>query len=351
MGWGGQEIRIVQEALGMIRRGHSLIIAARPGSVILRKAQEAGIRTVAAGFIKKNPLSIVKMRSVIDRERPDILNTHSSPDSWVASLAAMVSKAKPKIIRTRHLSTPINRTIISGFIYGTVPDAILTTGEEIRNMLIRAKLCDGEKIFSAPTGVDTARFDPAKATPSISRKGFSIGMVGVLRSWKGHKFLLEAIPEILLNVPSAQFYFAGDGPQRKYIDSAIDDMGLRQRVTMLGHREDMPEVFASLDIVVHPSFGNEGVPQTILQAFAMEKTVVASKVGAIPEVVINEKTGLLIESRRPDLIAQAVIRLYDDEALRIRLARGAKQLVLSGYSLEHMLDRIESVYGRVLGNG
>jgi len=350
MGWGGQEIRVVREAVGMTGRGHCLIIAARPGSVIFRKAQEAGIRTIPAGFIKKNPFSILKLRSIIDAEKPDILNTHSSPDSWVASLAAKLSRTRPKIIRTRHLSTHINSTIVNRFIYGTVPDAVLTTGEEIRNMLIHEKLCDGSRTFSVPTGVDTVMFDPAKTGPSISRKGISIGMVGVLRSWKGHKFLLEAVPRILEKIPTAGFYIAGDGPQREHIESEIRALGLQQYVIMLGHREDMPEVFASLDIVVHPSFANEGVPQTVLQAFAMGKAVVASNVGAIPEVVIDEKTGLLIGPRRPDLIAQAVIRLCNDESLRSGLGREARRLVLDKYSFEHMLDRVASVYERISGN-
>jgi glycosyltransferase involved in cell wall biosynthesis len=347
-GWGGQEIRIVQESVGMIGRGHKLVIAAPRDSSIFRKAREAGIRTIEAGFNKRNPLSILKMRSIIAREAPDIINTHSSSDSWVASLAAKLTKNGAKIIRTRHLSTPISNTVVSRFIYDMVPDAVMTTGEKIRNVMISENGFDGAKIFSVPTGTDTVRFDPLSVEPAFSHSGLSVGMVGVLRSWKGHKFLLSAVPEILSKVPSVHFYIAGDGPQRDSINAMIDELGLRQHVTMLGHREDTPEVFASLDIVAHPSYANEGVPQTVLQAFAMEKPVVASGVGAIPEVVTDGKTGLLIEPQKPELIAEAVIRLCNDEALRTRLAREARRLVLAEYSLKHMLDRIESIYERIL---
>jgi glycosyltransferase involved in cell wall biosynthesis len=350
MGWGGQEIRIVQESIGMSRRGHRPIIAAPHESSIFTKAKEAGIRTIAAGFNKRNPVSILKMSRIIAREAPDILNTHSSSDSWVASLAARLSNSGVKIIRTRHLSTPISKTIISRFIYETAPDAVMTTGEEIRNAMIHGNNYDGSKIFSVPTGVDTVRFDPSAVQPSLSCEGLSAGMIGVLRSWKGHKYFLAAIPEILAKIPSIHFYIAGDGPQRDNIVAMIDDLGLTQNVTMLGHRDDIPEVIASLDIIVHPSYANEGVPQSALQAFAMEKPVVASNVGAIPEVVMDGKTGLLIEPLRPDLIAQAVIRLCHDEALRVDLAREARRLVLDKYSLGHMLDKIESIYKGILGN-
>ena len=350
MGWGGQEIRIVQESLGMIKRGHHIVIAAPPESAIFRKAGEAGIKTIAAEFDKKNPISMLRMRTIIAAEHPDILNTHSSSDSWVASIAARLSGVKPKIIRTRHLSTPISRTILSRFIYETMPDAVMTTGEEIRGIMMRVNGYDGSRIFSVPTGIDLVRFDPSIVKPSISRKGFAIGMVGVLRSWKGHNLFLASVPDILEKVAEAHFYIAGEGPQRENIVSLIREMKLERHVTLLGHRDDIPQVLASMDIVVHPSYGHEGVPQTVLQAFAMQKPVVATNVGAIPEVVIDGQTGLLIKPQRPDLIAQGVIRLFNDADLRNRLAYEARRLVLAGFSSGHMLDKIEAIYHRILGN-
>ena len=350
MGWGGQEIRIFRESLGMIQRGYRIIIAAPPDSLIFRRAQDSGIKTIAADFNKRNPFSILRMRAVIRSERPDILNTHSSSDSWVASLAARSIKDGPRIIRTRHLSTPISRTLLSRFIYDTVPDAVMTTGEEIRRAMIGKNGYDGSWIFSVPTGIDLQVFARAKAQPSIRREGFAVGMVGVLRSWKGHKYFLAAIPEILEQVPSAHFYIAGEGPQRENIVSIIREMKIGKHVTMLGHRDDIPQVLSSLDIVVHPSYGHEGVPQTLLQAFAMQTPVIAAGVGAIPEIVKDNKTGLLVEPQRPDLIAQGVIRLYHDPDFRKRLAREAKELVLSKYSMDIMLDKIESIYRKILSD-
>jgi glycosyltransferase involved in cell wall biosynthesis len=348
MGWGGQEIRIVQESLGMISRGHRLAIAAPPDSLIFRRAQESGIKAIAARFNKRNPLSFIRMRAIIERERPDILNTHSSSDSWVAAIAAGLSKAHPKLIRTRHLSTPISRTLLSRFIYDIVPDAVMTTGEEIRNTMIHENGYKGSKIFSVPTGVDTERFDPSHVLQPAGSEGFAVGMVGVLRSWKGHKFFLAAVPEILNEVPSAHFFIAGEGPQWENITSIIRQMNLERHVTLLGHRDDIPQVIASLDVVVHPSYGHEGVPQTLLQAFAMQKPVIATNVGAIPEIVINNKTGLLIEPQKPDQIVRGVIALYRDPDLRRRLALEARQLALGSYSMKSMLDRIESIYGNIL---
>jgi glycosyltransferase involved in cell wall biosynthesis len=350
LGWGGQEIRILQESLGMIKRGHGIIIAAPEESLIFKRAQEAGVKTVAARFQKKNPVSIFKIASLIDRERPDIVNTHSSSDSWVASIAAKLSKTKPKIIRTRHLSTPIRKSFLSRLIYDILPDAVMTTGQEIRQQMIKDNGFDGSKIFSVPTGVDIVKFDPETVRPSLRTDGFSIGMIGVLRSWKGHKYFLEAVPEILSRIPEAVFYIVGDGPQKENIKKMISEMALDKKVFMTGHREDIPEILASLDAVAHPSYANEGVPQSVLQALAMRKAVVASDAGAISEVVIREETGLIIKPRDAKRLAEKVIELYRKPDLKARLGENGRKLVAQNHSLEHMLDNIEKLYKNILNN-
>ncbi|MDI6801160.1 MAG: glycosyltransferase family 4 protein [Thermodesulfovibrionales bacterium] len=346
-GWGGQEIRILQESLGMIGRGHRIIIATPEESLIFKRAQNAGIKTLAAKFQKKNPISVFKMASFIDREKPDIVNTHSSADSWVASIAAKLSKTKPKIIRIRHLSTPIRKSFLSRLIYDILPDAVMTTGEEIRQRMIKDNGFDGSKIFSVPTGVDTVKFNPETVKPSLQINGFSVGMVGVLRSWKGHRYFLEAVPDILSQIPEAVFYIVGAGPQNENIKKIISELSLHEKVFMPGHREDIPEIMASLDVIVHPSYANEGVPQSVLQALAMGKALVASDAGAISEVVRDGETGLLIKPRDPKRLAETVIEFYRKPDLRVRLGENGRKLIVQNHSFEHMLDKIEKLYGSI----
>jgi glycosyltransferase involved in cell wall biosynthesis len=107
---------------------------------------------------------------------------------------------------------------------------------------------------------------------------------------------------------------------------------------------------AALDIIVHPSYANEGVPQSILQALAMEKPVIASDAGAIKEIVINGVTGMLIEPKNAEQIAEKVIELYENPLLGKRLGRAGRQLVEKQHSIEHMLDSIEALYKKLSGN-
>ncbi len=361
-GWGGQEIRIVEESLGMIKRGYRAIIASPQESIIYKKVKEHGIAVFHVGFQKKNPASILRLISLINKESPDIVNTHSSSDSWIATIAVRLSKTRPKVLRTRHLSTPISKSFLSRLIYNILPDAVITTGEEIRQRMINDNGFDSSKIFSIPTGIDLERFNPVRVKAVLQSKNlltypfnkrgkggfFSIGMIGVLRSWKGHKYFIEAMPEILNQIPDAIFYIVGDGPQEDNIKNFIHNLSLREKVFMLGHREDIPELLSSLNVMVQPSYANEGVPQSILQALAMEKPVIASDAGSIKEVVIDRKTGFLIEPRNPAQLAEKVIELYRNPELMVKFGKEGRRLVEENYSIEKMLNKMEALYERLL---
>jgi glycosyltransferase involved in cell wall biosynthesis len=350
VGWGGQEIRIVQESAGISRRGDRVIIAAPVRSNIFRRAQEAGLQVMPAEFSKKNPLSVIRMSSIIDKIKPDIINTHSSSDSWVSTIASKLSKTVPKIIRTRHLSAAISRSYSNRLIYNSLPDAIITTGEEIRQMMIHKSGFAASKIVSIPTGIDVERFNPAKVKPAYRASGLAVGMIGVLRSWKGHNYFIDSMPKILERIPDAFFYIVGDGPQRKHLDELVSKLSFKDRIVFLGHREDIPEIMASLDIIVHPSYANEGVPQTLLQALAMEKAVVASDAGAIKEIIIDRKTGFLIEPRNSGQIAERVTEFFNNPELRSDFGKQGRQLVERSYSLESMLNNIDALYRKLLDN-
>lgn len=343
-GWGGQEIRILQECLGMKARGHRVLVAASRKSLLLPQAEKAGLEVIPLELQHKYPWVFWKMVSTLNQKAVDIINTHSSEDSWIGILAAKMAQRKPIIIRTRHLSTPISKNLWSRLIYDILPDAVITTAEEIRRQMIWENKFDGDKIFSIPTGVDLEEFNPEKIRPYFPSKGFAVGMIGVLRSWKGHQYFLQAIPLILRHIPDAHFYIVGDGPQLANIKKSIQERGLTDKISLCGHREDIPEILASFDVLVHPSYGHEGVPQSILQALAMEKPVVAAQVGGIGEVVIDGQTGFLVPPRDPEKIAQRVIELYRSPELRQTFIKKGREFVQRKYSRDIMLDSIEKLY-------
>lgn len=356
LGWGGQEIRILEEAKGLRRRGHRITIVCQPESELSIRAKEVGLE-VRTLFMEKisYPLALLRLLRIIEDYNVDILNTHSSRDSWFASIAGRLSKRKPAIIRTRHLSTPISKSSISRFLYESLPNRVITTGEEIRRRMIEDNGFDGKGIISIPTGVDLDLFNPhrvngtLKGAWGVSEDIPAIGMVAVIRSWKGHEDFVNAAAMVIKEFPESRFLIIGDGPRKEVVEGYIRERALQDSIIMTGHRDDIPQVMASLDILVLSSYANEGLPQSLTQAMAMEKPVIASNVGSIPEVIIEGETGYLVPPRNPSALAEKIISLLKDNGLRLEMGKTGRRLVTSRFSLEGMLDKIENLYKEVIG--
>ncbi len=354
-GWGGQEIRILNEADGMRRRGHQIFILANPESELFKRANKKGFYTKTMQFHRHRFYSqVIEVKKFIETMNIDIVNTHSSKDSWISLPAARFAKNKPLVIRTRHLSTPIGKNIFTRLLYDFFPHLVITTGEAIRRQMIEVNGFNPDKIISIPTGVDTTIFNPennhadirlelnlAKSTPLI-------GSISVLRSWKGLDYFVRAVPLIIREIHDAKFIIVGEGPYRAKLEDTIKITGHADKIYFLGHREDIVDIISSFDIIVHPSYANEGVPQTILQAMAMERPVVATSLDALKEVVLHEETGIIVPPRDFEKLAEAVVRLYQDKNLAKTVSRNGRKLVEQSYSFNDMIKRIESAYMKFL---
>lgn len=345
-GFGGQEMRILQECREMTRRGHRLTILCRPEAALREKGEEAGIRVVPVPL--RSPAdfaSVAAMAGIFRRERVDVVNTHSGKDAWGASMAAKIARV-PLLLRTRHISLPIRRRPWNLVWYW--PDGYITTGEPIREHLILEGIA-ADRIVSIPTGVDGDRFSPAVSGDPVRRElGLPpgrrvISMIGVLRSSKRHDLFLDVAAELFRADRSLAFLIVGEGPKEPEIRAKIHELQLEDAVFLPGHRDDIPEILAATDIMVTTSV-KEGLPQVILQALAMGRPVVSSAVGAIPEVVVNEKTGLLCPAADVPAFVTAVRTLLSDPALGRRFGEAGRRLVLEKHSVSVMGDKTEAFY-------
>jgi len=120
------------------------------------------------------------------------------------------------------------------------------------------------------------------------------------------------------------------------------------RIHLTGFREDIPHILGFMDIFVLSSISAEGVPQVLSQALAMERAVVMTRVGGIPEIVQHGITGLLVDPRSPPQLADAICTLLRDKELRTKLGLAGKHRVVENYSLARMLDRTEELYSTLL---
>tara|TARA_B100000315_G_scaffold8981_1_gene8839 strand:- start:13475 stop:14572 length:1098 start_codon:yes stop_codon:yes gene_type:complete len=354
LGWGGQEIRILNESMGMRDRGHKIIIITPADSSLMKKASDRRFEVISASFKRKDyPATCFKILKLIQNKRPNFINTHSSKDSWVASFAARLSTYKPFIIRTRHLSTPVATNIFGSVIYKLLPHKIITTGEAIREQLIERNRVSPEKIMSIPTGVDLKLFDPKKSQKKIRRelclteKTRLVGMVSVLRSWKGHDYFIDATVTVLKKFSNVRFLIIGDGPRKENLTKIIKEKGLSESIFMLGHREDVPEIMASLDVLAHPSYANEGVPQSIIQGMAMGIPVIASDIKSLREVVTDGETGILSPMKNSGELAKKIILLLNNKELMRKMGNNGRKFVVEKFTMEKMISSVENLYKKM----
>ena len=356
LGWGGQERRILVEALAMRQRGHRLAFVCDPRGELCRRARLQNFPVTPLVFGGVHNLGAwVGLRRLLAGGTVDILNTHSSLDSWLGTLAWRSLRDRPLLVRTRHLSTRVRVNRRTRWLYQS-PAAIITTGQVTKDLLVERLGVPARRLFSIPTGVELAEFAPQEkssellAQVQIPADAFIFGSVAVLRSWKGHLDLLEAFHSLLQEGARAFLLLVGEGPYRVVIEEKIAQLGVQHRVRLAGFREQVAPWFALMDVKVLASYANEGVPQSLLQAQAMARPVVGTAVGGIPEVISHEETGLLVPPRDIRALAQAMGRLMGDPNYRRELGRRGRERVVEKYSMEQMAAEIEAVY-QVLRQG
>lgn len=345
-GWGGQENRTLKESIGLKKLGARVIIACQPDSKLAKVGADNGIEIRTVRMESSISLSaIFSLLKIIKQENVNIVCTHSGKDSMLGAIAGRLSSKKPKIVRTRHLALPITSKIT----YSIFPHKVVTVSEYVRKYLVEEKGIAADKVLSIPTGVDLEVFNPdvvqavSREEMGISPDAVIVGTIAILRRKKGHHTLLDAIPSVLKGFPKTVFLFVGDGPQKENIEKKISEFGIAENVKLLGLRKDVPEILKTIDLFVLPTL-QEALGTSFLEAMAMKKPVIGTKVGGIPEVVNDGASGILVEPEKPVVLAEAVIALLNDKEKMRRMGEKGRRIVEKKYNVDVMAKRLFDFY-------
>ncbi len=313
-----------------------------------------GLPVVRLDIRRKRPANLFALRRWLLEHcaQVDVLNTHSSTDSWLVALACATISGAPPIVRTRHVSTTIRNRPTTRWLYTRATAHIVTTGEALRRQLARDNGVPLERMTSIPTGIDLSRFMPGDATAARVRLGLprgpTLGIVATLRDWKGHDMLFDAIARDRSAWSTWNVLVVGDGPYRARLEARLAALELADRILFAGQQEDVVPWLQAIDIFALPSWGEEGVPQAIMQAMACGIPVVSTTVGAIEEAVDDGVTGLIVPPRDVAALGAALARLRDDPATRARLGDAGRKRAMRDFGLARMLDGMEAVFRAVL---
>jgi glycosyltransferase involved in cell wall biosynthesis len=349
-GWGGQEIRILNEARGMRKRGYTIYFAvAKKGKLIARaksfgfKVFEVNYRKIAWGF------SFFYLIWIIKKYKIDIIVTHSSEDSWLGGIIAKLLK-KP-VVRTRHLSTPVKKGLNSLLLYNFLTTYVVTTCQISAKTLAKQSKKKKSFFHSIPTGIDVKSIEidekeKRKWRNKIGKNSFIVGTLCFIRSWKGIEDFLKAA-NFLREFSSIKWVVIGGGHSKKYKKLA-KELNLEEIVTFTGHLENPYSAISSLDVFLLLSTAHEGVSQATLQAAYLEKPIIGTDVGGIPEVCIHKKTGFLVPTFNYRKVADAVLKLKGNRKLIEKMGKKGKELVLEKFTYEKMLDKMEDIFIKAL---
>jgi len=346
-GWGGQEIRVINEMIALREQGVEVCLACRDHAQIKQKAFENNIEVFTLPFRGNFDLkTMFSLRKIIKENNINIVNTHSGKDTWVGGLAAKL--AKVKFIRTRHLSNKINPSRFN-FI-NELADFIFTTGESVKEDMIQNNRIKPDKIISIPTGIDEKIFNPQMYNPQQERiilrleeNSIAIGIVAVLRRFKRHDLFLRAASELIKKYPDLKFIIAGDGPKRESLYSLAQELEILNSIVFLGHVNEPAKILSALDIFVLTSDSNEGVPQSVMQALLMNKNVVATNAGSTKDLYHNNNF-LLINTDDLSAIIYAIESLIKNpKQLNLQ-----PNFIIDNFSKTIMIKKIIDCYYKVL---
>lgn len=325
----------------------------QPNVALYERARSRGISVRMLRCEGRADLRAIReIREYIRTDQVDLIHTHGYKADLYGYLAAR-REAKP-IVATCHnwvggtaalgIYNRLDRMALRKF------NGVAAVSDAVAGQLREARIADS-KIHTIANGIDIDKFcgaEPAWFGSSPDAKGKTIGIVARLDLQKGFEYLLQAVAGLTNSHPDLRLVIVGEGPDQGAIQSMADRLNLIPRIVFAGQRGDMANVYAGLDVFVLPSL-NEGLPMTVLEAMAASRPVIASKVGAIPTVVRDGETGLLVDAKDVAGLRAALDRLLSDPALSSRLAAQGHAWVRRHFTSDAMAENYLRMYESVLG--
>jgi glycosyltransferase involved in cell wall biosynthesis len=294
--------------------------------------------------------AVRQIEECIQEDGIELLHTHGYKADLYGYVAARRS-GKP-IVATCHnwvggtavlgIYNHLDRMVVKRF------QGLAAVSDSVAQRLLDCGVA-AKKIRTIANGIDVERFECALPSPSLDFGGNKVvGMIARLDLQKGFEYLLLAARELCGVFPVLKVVIVGEGPDRQAIENMIQRFGLQANVILAGQHSDMPAIYAAMDIFVLPSL-NEGLPMTILEAMAASRPVIATRVGAIPSVIKNGETGLLVDPGDVNGLRDALARLLIDSDLCRRMGSAGHNWVSENYTSEAMALKYREMYDEVLG--
>jgi glycosyltransferase involved in cell wall biosynthesis len=356
-------------------RFRPVVIATAEGGPLEADFADMGVPVHVIGYegftrrrgqaLRRARMAMASIRTLADTLRAEdavIVHAYLPAANVLGAIAGRLAGTPRIIVSKRGLCHYKNdRPILAFFenVANLAASAVTANSDAVGNAVrIAERFCRG-KIRIIRNGIDESAFSrrvggspraAAALCPDLPLVPGSATILYVanLFPYKGHLDLVEAASSVVFRFPGAHFLLAGreEGAGRE-VKRRIEALGLSGNVHLLGPRDDIPSLMGAADLVVHPSH-EEGFSNTILEAMAMGKAVIATDVGGIPEAVRDGETGLLVPPRDPDKLAEGILALLNEPEKARAMGEAGRRRVLDRFPLKKMVGEIEEMYERLL---
>jgi L-malate glycosyltransferase len=350
--WRGGQNQVLLTVMGLRSAGHRAMLVAHPAGELRRRAAEGLDFVPLAPSHELDLKAGWKLSRLLNRLRPDIVHAHDPHAVSTAALALSMSTAQPvpPLVASRRVDFHLKKNSFSQWKYRQVRTFIAASDAIAR--ILRADGIPPAQIVTVHEGIDAERI--AHIEPSSVHAAFwlpthapLIGNIGALVAHKGQRHLVDAAAIVLRDVPDARVVILGEGELRGSLEHQVKALHLEKHVLLPGFRDDVLALLKGFDIFVMCS-ETEGLGTSILDAMACGKPVVGTRTGGIPEVVEEGVTGLLVEPRDPQSLADAITTLLKDEGLRTRMGAAGLARVREQFTVDRMVAGTLAVYEQVL---
>jgi glycosyltransferase involved in cell wall biosynthesis len=375
---GGPARHVVVLDRGLRSRGHQTCLvygSLAPFEASLEHlAAESGLPTVHIPELGRriSPMgdlrAFAQLLRLVFREAPDVVHTHTAKAGTLGRVAACVFNLTRRRDRRCLVVHTFHGHVLTGYfrpatnlavrlaerMLARITDRVVTISPAQRDDIVtRFRIADAARTSIVPLGLELdyllrldRRAPHLRRLFAIPEGALVVGYVGRFVAIKDLATLIRAFGRVVAERPDAALLMVGDGPLRPEVEALVAALTLRQHVHLLGWIEDLAPLYATIDICALSSL-NEGTPVALIEAMAAAKVVVATRVGGVGDVVVHERTGLLVPSKDPEALADAILRLAADPAGRARMGAAGRQAVV-GYSARRLVDDIDRLYARAL---
>lgn len=297
-----------------------------------------------------------RIAAVARRERADCLYLNNDLVTNLAGLIAGRILRLPVVQHERDIPAPISRLATA---LCSKAARILAISDPVRTALEAMGYPPG-RIRLVPEGLELEQYQllgddalrSVRASLGLREGERAIVMIGMVMDWKGQHVLIEAVPRVLARHPSTRFYIVGESPvgseaYAERLRTLVTKMGLGDRVRFTGYRNDVPAVIQASEVLVHASTSPEPFGRVVIEGMAMSRPVIATNIGAPPEIIRDGETGVLVQPGAPDALAAAINILLDSTARARTMGEAARREVVGRYSIQRHAWLIESVFEEI----